>query len=323
MSYDLKEVDGIEVVALMDNVSDPFTQSHENVRWNELEYQFRVKKRREFCGADLCRACTGLSLLIRVHVGEKKYVVLFDTGPDDGLVVDNAKRLDFCLDEIDAIVISHGHFDHYGGLLSVLDAINKKDIPVYIHPDLCAPRAYDLKNGEKIIDSYLLTKEDIVAHGGKIIESKAPLLLFDDIGLISGEVPRINAYELGLPHALRMMNGIWEEEPLVIDERILIFNLKNKGLCVFTGCGHTGVVNGSHAAKNLLANKKIHILMGGFHLAGPAFEDRISPTVADLSKINPDYVITGHCTGAKAQTALTSAFGDRHIPYGVATVFKF
>ena len=136
MSYDLKEVDGIEVVALMDNVSDPFTKSHENLRWNELEYQFKIKKRREFCGADLCRACTGLSLLIRIRVGERKYTVLFDTGPDSGLVVENAKRLDFCLDEIDAIVISHGHFDHYGGLISVLDAMGKNDIPVYIHPDL-------------------------------------------------------------------------------------------------------------------------------------------------------------------------------------------
>lgn len=323
MTYQLKEIDKIEIVALMDNASDPFTVSHENLRWNEVEYQFKINKRRTFCGADLCRACTGLSLLIRVYVDERKYTVLFDTGPDSGLVVENAHRLGFSLDEIDAIVISHGHFDHYGGLISVLDVVEKKDIPVYIHPDLFAPRAFDLCNGEKILDSYLLTKEKIEEHGGKIIESKNPVLLAEGVGLISGEIPRVNSYELGVPHELRMMNGKWEEAPLVIDERILIFNLKNKGLCLFTGCGHIGVINASHAAKNLIKNEKIHILMGGFHLAGPAFENRINPTLDDLIKINPDYIITGHCTGAKAQSALTSAFGDKHIPYGVATVFKF
>ena len=63
--------------------------------------------------------------------------------------------------------------------------------------------------------------------------------------------------------------------------------------------------------------------MGGFHLAGLDFEDRIHQTIFDLAKINPDYIITGHCTGMKAQVALTNTFEDRHIPYGVATVFNF
>lgn len=319
----LKEIDAIEVVVLMDNVSDPFTESHEGMRWNEFQYQFDVKQRREFCGADMCRACTGLSLLITVHADKQKYVILFDTGPDDGLVVENSKRLDVNLGEIDAIVISHGHFDHYSGLISVLKAINKDAVPVYIHPELLAPRAFQLDNGERVYDSYILTSAEIEAHRGKIIADKNPLFLLNDMALISGEVPRTSSYEKGFPNELRLINGQWEAAPLVIDERILIFKLKNKGLCVITGCGHTGVVNASRHAMQLTACNDIHLLMGGFHLAGASFKDRIDATVADLSNINPDYIVTGHCTGVAAQTALQSQFGDRHIPYGVATVFKF
>jgi len=63
--------------------------------------------------------------------------------------------------------------------------------------------------------------------------------------------------------------------------------------------------------------------MGGFHLAGPSYENRIPETVNDIKSINPDYIITGHCTGAKAQAQLASEFGDKHIPYGVATYFNF
>ncbi|WP_454785703.1 hypothetical protein [Legionella sp. WA2024007413] len=86
---------------------------------------------------------------------------------------------------------------------------------------------------------------------------------------------------------------------------------------------HPGVVNTCRHAIKLTALNKIYLVMGGFHLAGPTFEPRIDPTVADLSSLNPDYVITGHCTGSQAQSAFTETFKDRHIPYSVATVFNF
>lgn len=321
MLHSLKTIEKLEVIALIDNVSDPFTKSHPNMRWNESQYRLSVLNKKKFCGADFCRACHGLSLLLRFHSDNETRTLLFDAGPDEHLAVDNAKRLGVDLKEIDSIVLSHGHLDHYGGILSVLDAIGKKDIPVYSHPELFIPRAFD--KGEIIEASYNLTNEDIEEHGGKIIETKDPMTLFDNLLLISGEVPRETNYELGSPTEYRKLNDEWVKSPDVVDERVLIFNLKDKGLCVLTACGHTGVINATKYAKKITGIEKVHLLMGGFHLASPEVIDRISPTIEDLEKLDPDYIVTGHCTGARAQAELTVKFPSQHITYGVGTVFNF
>jgi 7,8-dihydropterin-6-yl-methyl-4-(beta-D-ribofuranosyl)aminobenzene 5'-phosphate synthase len=321
MPHKLQEIDRLEVVALMDNVSDPFTKSHAGMRWNESQYRASVLKKTEFCGADFCRACNGLSLFIRFHFNEKSTAILFDAGPDEHLIVDNASRLGLDLTEIEAIVLSHGHFDHYGGILSTLNAINKKNLPVYSHPELFVPRAF--KKEIIMACSYNLTNSDIEKHGGKIIETKESLSLFSDQMLISGEVPRNTSYELGSPAECRKLNGQWEKSPEIVDERILIFNLKNKGLCIFTACGHTGVINAIRYAKQITNVDKVHLVMGGFHLAPPEVAERINPTIDDLAILNPSFIITGHCTGAKTQADLTARFPSQHITYGVGTVFNF
>jgi len=321
MSYPLNEIDNLEVFVLMDNLSDPFTKSHEGMRWNEFQYQFDLRKQTDMCGANLCRACNGLSLLIKIHAKGHTHTLLFDTGPDDGLAVDNAKRMGLDLTAIEGIILSHGHFDHYGGTLSILDAIGKNDLPVYVHPELFMPRAFN--RNELIKVSYNLTAADVAKHGGKVIADKNPITLFNNLALITGEVPRNTSYETGSPAECRLNNGKWVDSADVIDERCLVFKLKDKGVCVFTGCGHTGVVNATVHAKDLLNLDKVHLVMGGFHLAGSAFTNRISPTIADLKKINPDFIVTGHCTGRFAQSELSHTFADKHIPYGVGTVFRF
>lgn len=319
--HTLNPVDNLEIFVLMDNISDPFTASHEGMRWNEFQYQFGVRKQEAMCGADMCRACNGLSLLLRIQRGNQTHTLLFDTGPDQGLAVENAGRLGLDLREVEAIVLSHGHFDHFGGTLSVLDAIGKRDLPVYVHPELFLPRAFVKKKMIRVSD--ILTAEQVSAHGGKVLEDRHPVTLFDNTVLISGEVPRNTAYETGNYSENRLVNGEWKKSPDIIDERCLILNLRDKGLCVLTGCGHTGVINAMQHAKQLLNMDKVHFVMGGFHLAGGEYDNRIDPTVTDMRKINPDYIITGHCTGRRAQTELATAFADRHIPYGVGTVFKF
>ena len=120
-----------------------------------------------------------------------------------------------------------------------------------------------------------------------------------------------------------MKDANWQCAPDVIDERCLIFQIKNKGSCIITGCGHTGIINATKHAINSLNSDQVYCIMGGFHLAGSEFADRIKPTVDDLQKINPKYIVSGHCTGRKTQAELSTIFGQRHIPYGVGAVLKF
>ena len=318
----MNAIDHLEVIALMDNVSDPFTELHPNLRWNESQYMVEVLNKKSYCGEDFCRACLGLSLLIKFSFNDETKTVLFDAGPDKDLVVDNAKRMQIDLTQIDAVVLSHGHFDHYAGLISVLDAVGKKDLLVYVHPELFAPRAFDEGTGTLYPCSYNLTQEEVEKHGGKVIASQDPLVIFQDHLLISGEVERVTAYETGSPGECREINGQWEDASLVIDERVLILNLKGQGLCVFTACGHTGVINAVKHAQKITGINKVHLVMGGFHLAPASVANRIKLTLDDFAQINPDYIATGHCTGAKAQGQLTERFRDKHMPYGVGTVLR-
>lgn len=317
----LKEVDKIEIFVLMDNLSDPFTVSHPGMRLNECQYQFEERSCTHESGKNFCRACLGLSLFIRIHANQKSFNILFDTGPDDGLAVENAKRLGINLQEVDAVVLSHGHFDHISGLPTCLKAIGKR-VPVYCHEDVFAPKASRTKDGRMITCSSL-SKENIEKIGGDIVQSNDVRLFFDNHVLLTGEISRSTDYELGVPGELRWKNEQWIDWSLMRDEQALILKLKGKGLCVFTGCGHPGVINTLKYAKSLTGEEMIHVIMGGYHLAGPSFEKRISQTVNDLKELDPDYMITGHCTGFKAQVSLTEKFGDRHIPYGVGTVFRF
>src|SRR3990167_7336270 len=98
----LKEIDELEIYVLMDNVSDPFTKNSDGIYWNESQYRHGIRKQEKICGADYCRACNGLSLFIRVKIAQTTHTLLFDTGPDDGLVVENAAKLGLDLKEVEA-----------------------------------------------------------------------------------------------------------------------------------------------------------------------------------------------------------------------------
>lgn len=316
----LNEINHLEIFVLMDNAADPFTQNVKGMYWNESQYRYGIKKRKEMSGSDYCRACNGLSLFIKVYTDDTHYTFLFDTGPDEGLVVENAARMELDLVETQAIVLSHGHFDHYGGTKSVLNAIGKSQLPVYTHPELFNPRAFGKE--APVFVSDLITPEMINENGGKTIITKDPISIFDNHVLISGEVPRETSYETGSPSEYQLKGNQWVKSPNVTDERCLVMRVKNKGTIVMTACGHTGVINATEYARQLFNDDPIYAIMGGFHLAGPELNDRIEPTIQDLVAFDPQYIITGHCTGRNTQAKLTQVFGQRHIPYGVGAYLK-
>ena len=105
-------------------------------------------------------------------------------------------------------------------------------------------------------------------------------------------------------------DGEWEPDPLIMDERFLAVNVRDKGLVVFSACSHAGVVNVLKSAARVFPEVPLHAVMGGFHLAGPGMEQRIAETVRDLGDFELDLIVPGHCTGFRAVHALLNEFGD-------------
>jgi len=150
--------------------------------------------------------------------------------------------------------------------------------------------------------------------------------LLDDVFYLSGEIPRVTAFERGMPrHVKRTVDGnAWEPDPLILDERYVAVHLENRGILVFTACSHAGVINVLNDARAVFDGIPLYGVMGGFHLAGPGPEGAIAPTVEALRSFGLARIMPGHCTGWRAVTALSNAFGDRVlVPCAVGRKFHF
>jgi 7,8-dihydropterin-6-yl-methyl-4-(beta-D-ribofuranosyl)aminobenzene 5'-phosphate synthase len=108
-------------------------------------------------------------------------------------------------------------------------------------------------------------------------------------------------------------------DPLILDDQGLVAHLRNRGLVIITGCGHAGIVNIVQHARDLTGIEEIHAIVGGFHLSGPLFAPIIDPTVDALSAVGPDVIFPGHCTGWRAQMALSRALPDAYVHPSVGT----
>ena len=140
--------------------------------------------------------------------------------------------------------------------------------------------------------------------------------------LITGEVARTTGYEPGFPPQQAWLGGSWQPDPLVLDDQALIINVRDRGLVVITGCGHAGVVNIARYAQRLTGGQPLYALLGGFHLGGPAFEPLIPRVLDDLAALDPGVLVPAHCTGWRAQHAMSARFPAAFIPNAVGTTFR-
>lgn len=319
----MRPVDKVTVHVLVDNNTDmlssrpPYVMSERRVL---VEAGMM-----EVTGEALCSAHHGLSLLITVETGGKAHSVLFDGGPDGYAMLRNGTRMGIDFSSIEAMVLSHGHYDHFQGIPQAIDLIHQAQVsgesvvPLYAHPDVFHRHGSRQRNGNVIAMPEIPTIEDFGRLGVEVLTSTQPQEILDGMVYISGEIPR-ESFEPGFPgHVQQDSNGVWQDDIYVMDERFLAVHVKDKGVMVFTGCSHAGVVNILNHAKAVFAPTPIYGILGGLHLVAPN-EALIPQTIDAMRDHELRVIIAGHCTGWRGLHALLNAFGEDVVdPLAVGT----
>ena len=321
----LAPVDRLEIHILVDNATDSLSSVPKHVE-TEFSYLHR-KGMRILSGKCICCASHGLSCLITAHRGGKSRCVLFDTGPEADTFERNTRQLGIDLGVVESIVLSHGHWDHGSGILRAIDMIRSggksRDLSYYAHPGMFRTRARQLPSGEMMPMEDVPGIDELTAHGARVVNTRDPQVFLDEMFYLSGEIPRVTPFEKGQPFHFAKTETGWEPDPWIIDERWLGVNVAGKGLVVFTGCSHAGVVNVLKDAHAKFQGVPLHCVLGGLHLSGPT-EKIIPETVEGLREFSLVYIAAGHCTGWRATAALVAAFGDQVVtPTAVGKRFVF
>ncbi|MBX5321456.1 MAG: MBL fold metallo-hydrolase [Candidatus Bathyarchaeota archaeon] len=318
----LREVDGLEIICLMDNCVD-FSSSID--RREVQSVRSWVAKRmgerwvREHFSLPIAEH--GLSMFINVSYNGKSYTVLFDAGVSREGAVSNAKGMGIDLKQVEAIVLSHGHYDHWGGLIRFIQAIGKAGLPIIVHEDMFKTRGVADNDGN--IRKYPNFPRENEISPAKFVETKEPFLLADNTILVTGEIPRKTDFEKGYTRQRALINGVWQPDPWVWDDRALAVNVKRKGLVIISGCAHAGIINTTLYARQTAGNAKIHAIIGGFHLSGKECEERIDKTVKALKQLNPKIVVPMHCTGWRGAFAIAKAMAKAFVWNSVGNLYTF
>lgn len=289
---DLKAIDRVEILTLQDNYIDLVAQDS-----NEVVQRAMPLKGGEIKNSVLAEH--GLSVLITINQADAARALLFDFGFSEHGAAFNAEALDVDLTIVEALALSHGHLDHMGGMKKLVEKIGKPAIPLVLHPEAFRnPRFLKARSGVK---AYFppFTLEDIEASGVTPVETTQPYPMLDGAAVFLGQVPRVTAFEQGAPNLFYEEEGI-EKQDLIEDDTAVVFNLKDKGLVIISGCAHSGIVNTVTHAIDVTGIERVWAIMGGFHLSGADVDTVIQPTVDALKQLNPRYIIPTHCTGRQA-----------------------
>ena len=192
----------------------------------------------------------GFAALVTTRRGNETHTLLFDTGVSPNGLGDNLERLGIDSGAIEAVVLSHGHFDHAGGFPGLARLRRRQGLPITLHPLVWTRRRVAFP-GRPEWQLPVLSRRSLESEGFQVIERRQPSLLLGGGVLITGEVDRTTDFETGMPfHESHGEHG-WEPDPLILDDQALIVHVRNRGLVVLTGCGHAGAVNICHYARRL------------------------------------------------------------------------
>lgn len=243
----------------------------------------------------------GLSILVETD----EVNILLDTGQSISASY-NADILGIDLSKIDKIVLSHGHFDHTGGLRQILRRM-RKEVEIIAHPDIWAVK-YVRRQGRK--GRYVgipFQRQELESLGATFNLTTKPVKITDNI-MTTGEVPMVTEFEEIDASLFVKEDTGWQPDKLLDDQAVIINT--EPGLIVILGCAHRGVINTLYHAQQLTGVKPIHMIVGGCHLIG-ASEQRMWSTIAALRELDVQRLGLSHCTGLPAASLMAQEFGEK------------
>ncbi|MCX5804424.1 MAG: MBL fold metallo-hydrolase [Proteobacteria bacterium] len=312
LNKDFLEIERLTVTVITDNYYDALRPDPPN-----------GKRYRSFPGASI-HAEHGFSCHLETVVNGRSYFFMFDYGIDSSGIINNMRLLNVDSSKFDALGLSHGDFDHWGGLMGVLEHISDKtakELPIYMGDDVFA-RRYSIRPGSPdLIDLGELKREEIEdARRFKVIVVTEPEEVVRGCYL-TGKIERVTGYEQ-VPDTLLVEREGRIEQDYFYGEQAIVCAVKDKGIVILSGCAHVGLVNTVKYAQKITGINKVHAVIGGFHLIN-AKEEIIEKTISDIKTIAPDYIIPAHCTGFEAITRFAKEMPEQFILNTAGTKYVF